>query len=256
MLTVPTVGVSLKAYLDFQQSLDWLRQTAATLSGSSASLFVMPSFPTLTNAQTLLAGSGIGLGAQDVSSLAAGPATGEVPARMLAEIGCEFAEVGHGERRRRCGESDADVAAKCLRAHEAGLIPVICVGEADRVDRARAVDFTDGQLARRIAQLPRGAEVIVAYEPEWAIGADAAAEPSRIATVTSQVRNTLAAAGITGRVLYGGSANTGVFAAIASSAVSAAQVPDGLFVGRAALDVERLRSIVDEVLLATPAGAR
>jgi triosephosphate isomerase len=256
MLTVPTVGVSLKAYLGFQDSLDWLRQTASALRGSAASLFVMPSFPALPQARAILDGTGIGLGAQDVSSVVAGAATGEVPARMLAEIGCEFAEVGHSERRRRGGESDADVAAKCLRAVEAGLSPVICVGEAVRVAAEPAVDFTSGQLARRLAQLPPGAEVVVAYEPEWAIGADAAAEPARIAEVTGQLRQTVAAAGLTGRVLYGGSANTGVFAAVANSAVSAAQLPDGLFVGRAALDVERLRRIVDEVLAVTPADAR
>lgn len=256
MLSVPAVGVSLKAYLGLRETQDWLRQVRSALGTSAVSLFVMPSFPALTQARRILDGTRIGLGAQDVSSVSAGAATGEFPARMLAESGCVYAEVGHSERRHRCGEKDADVAAKCLRANEAGLTPVVCVGEAERGGIDQAAEFTAGQLARRLTLLPSRSDVIVAYEPEWAIGAAEAAESARIAVVTGGLRDTLTAAGVTGRVLYGGAADTGVFTAAAAAATSAAQVPDGLFVGRAALQVERLQRIVDEVRVVARAGVR
>jgi triosephosphate isomerase len=128
----------------------------------------------------------------------------------------------------------------------AGLVPVVCVGEARPMPVADAASSTCAQLRNRLAELPAGASVVVAYEPESAIGADRSADPQVVRGVTAALREVV---GERDRILYGGSASRGAFTALCDAAATAEEVPDGLFVGRAALKVNRLRAIVDEVAL-------
>jgi len=157
-----------------------------------------------------LAGSDIRWGAQDVSAHEQGAFTGEVSAAMLAECGCRYAIVGHSERRALHGESDELVAAKAQAALGRGVTPIVCVGEtlAER-DAGETEAVVKRQLSVVIHQLAHcAAEMVVAYEPVWAIGTGRTASPEQAQSVHRVLRVQLHAA--TGRgeamkILYGGS---------------------------------------------------
>jgi triosephosphate isomerase len=172
---------------------------------------VCPPYPYLGLAAARLAGSGVGWGAQDVSAFDDGAYTGEVSARMLADLGCTWALVGHSERRTLFGDTDAEVARKAARALAAGLVPVVCVGEtlADR-----EAGSTELVLARQIdAVCPvlreAGERCVLAYEPVWAIGTGLTASPAQAQAAHAFIRSRLAAGGVVAaprlQVLYGGS---------------------------------------------------
>lgn len=154
--------------------------------------------------------------------------------------------MGHSERRRLHGETDAQVAAKVSRSLAAGLTPVLCVGEATRGNVNDAVGSVRHQLSCRLAQVQPGSELLVAYEPEWAIGATESASPGWIAAVTGVIRMVANEAGLLVRVLYGGSADRGLFSELRRVAAPG-QCPDGLLLGRAGLDIANLTAIVGEL---------
>ena len=128
-----TLGVSLKAYLGYQQTVSWAAGVAEVIAGHrpDLELFVLPSYPALAEVSRILAGTGVGLGAQNLAADDSGAQTGEVTGAMLVELGCRYVTVGHAERRSRFGESDDVVAAKIAAAFRHGLTPVLCVGETD-----------------------------------------------------------------------------------------------------------------------------
>ena len=164
----------------------------------------------LTETAATLAGSDIRWGAQDVSAHEHGAYTGELSAGMLAECGCRYALVGHSERRAMHGESDEIVAAKAQAALSKGVTPVVCVGEtlAER-DTGQTESVVKRQLSAVIHTLAHcAAEMVVAYEPVWAIGTGRTATPEQAQAVHAVLRAQLQAA--TGRaasmrILYGGS---------------------------------------------------
>ncbi len=136
-----TVGVSLKAYLGYRQTLSWAGRVAEGMVGRrpGLELFVLPSYPALAEVGRILAGTGVGLGAQNLAADDSGAQTGEVTGAMLVELGCRYVAVGHAERRRHFGESDDVVAAKIAAAFRHGLTPVLCVGEPDYRSAAEAI---------------------------------------------------------------------------------------------------------------------
>ncbi len=147
-------------------------------------------FPYLWQAQAALSGSAIAWGAQNVNEHAGGAFTGEVAAGMIAEFGCTYAIVGHSERRTLYQESDATVAAKAATTIEAGLTPVVCVGETLA---ERKAGHTDAVVLRQIdAVLSRLGEsierAVVAYEPVWAIGTGLNATPAEAQAVHKLLR--------------------------------------------------------------------
>ena len=164
----------------------------------------------LTETAATLAGSDIRWGAQDVSPHEHGAYTGELSAAMLAECGCRYALVGHSERRAMHGETDEIVAAKAQAALAKGVTPVVCVGEtlAER-DTGQTETVVKRQLSAVIHTLAHcAAEMVVAYEPVWAIGTGRTASPEQAQAVHGVLRAQLQAA--TGRatsmrILYGGS---------------------------------------------------
>lgn len=168
--------------------------------------------PYLAQVQAAVAGSAIGLGAQDVSAHAAGAYTGEVSAAMLAEFACKYVIVGHSERRAYHGETDAQVAAKTVAALKSGLTPIVCVGEtlAQR-EAAQTNAVVGGQLDVVLAALEAGQveAVVVAYEPVWAIGTGKTATPEMAQDVHAMLRARLALKSVEAaakvRILYGGS---------------------------------------------------
>ena len=200
-------------------------------------MLVCPPATLLASVAAMLAGSGIALGGQDCHPAPKGAFTGDLSAEMLADAGCSHVILGHSERRHGHGESDALVREKVAAARRAGLVPVVCVGETLEQRQAGAAWATvDAQLA---ASLPERAaeagELIVAYEPVWAIGSGLAASLEDIAEMHAALRARLGAAV---RILYGGSVKPGNAAAIHALADV-----DGALVGGASLDAQAFWSI-------------
>ncbi|MFL9922644.1 triose-phosphate isomerase [Herbaspirillum lusitanum] len=168
--------------------------------------------PYLAQVQGEVAGSAIGLGAQDISAFASGAYTGEVSAAMLNEFACRYVIIGHSERRAYHGESDDSVALKTRVALQAGLIPIVCVGEslAER-EAAQTNAVVGGQLDVVLAALNAEdvAKIVVAYEPVWAIGTGKTATPEMAQDVHAMLRAKLAAKSAEAAakvcILYGGS---------------------------------------------------
>jgi len=172
-------------------------------------------FPYLAQASERLRGTRAAWGAQTLSEHASGAYTGEVSAAMLREFGCRYVLVGHSERRQLFGESDAQVAAKFSAACEAGITPILCVGETLQ---EREAGRTQEVVARQLeAVLRRGAigEAVVAYEPVWAIGTGRTATPAQAQEVHAFLREHLTADTC---ILYGGSVKPDNAAAIFAGA--------------------------------------
>lgn len=167
-------------------------------------------FPYLGDTAVALAASDLRWGAQDCSAHEQGAFTGEVSAGMLAEFGCRYVIVGHSERRALHGETDAMVAAKAKAALGKGLTPIVCVGEtlAQR-DDGQTEAVVKRQLSAVIHELAHCAgEMVVAYEPVWAIGTGLTATPDQAQAVHALLRAQLAAAtprAASMSLLYGGS---------------------------------------------------
>ncbi len=198
-------------------------------------------FPYLYQTRSLLEGTGIGWGAQDVSEHEKGAYTGEVAAAMLADFQCRWVLVGHSERRSYHGESDATVAAKAAAALAAGITPVVCVGETLQEQEAGQ---THAIIERQLAPVLALGEdavsrLVIAYEPVWAIGTGLTATPEQAQQVHALIRSRLApdVAPHT-RILYGGSVK-------AANAASLFAMPDidGALVGGAALSASEFSSI-------------
>ncbi|MGB3289117.1 MAG: triose-phosphate isomerase [Burkholderiaceae bacterium] len=198
-------------------------------------------FPYLGQAGASLQGSGISWGAQDVSAHEQGAYTGEVAPAMLADFGCTWVLAGHSERRAMHGETDQLVADKAVAALNAGLTPVVCIGETLQQQEAGQ---TENVIARQLAPvLGLGAalvsRMVLAYEPVWAIGTGRTATPDQAQAVHAFIRARLAELGASQvRILYGGSVK-------ASNAASLFAMPDidGALVGGASLVAEEFLRI-------------
>jgi triosephosphate isomerase len=188
--------------------------------------------------------SGVALGAQDVSNQPAGAFTGEVSASMLKDFACRYAIVGHSERRQYHGETDALVAAKAQQALAAGITPIVCVGEtlAER-EAGRTTEVVKRQLAAVIqANGHCISEIVVAYEPVWAIGTGKTASPEEAQAVHAVLRAQLAAASAHAsrvKIIYGGSMN----AANAATLLAQPDIDGGL-IGGASLKAADFLTIV------------
>jgi triosephosphate isomerase (TIM) len=203
-------------------------------------------FPYLAQAQALLAGSAIEWGVQDLSSHDEGAYTGEVSAAMVADFGARYAIVGHSERREYHREGAILVAEKAERALEAGLTPIVCVGETAE---EREFAFTERVLAAQLSavldrlSIEQAASVVLAYEPVWAIGSGSSASVEDVRHVHAFLRGQLLAKGAAvGRipVLYGGSVKPDNAAALFA-------VPnvDGGLIGGASLAADQFLPICE-----------
>ena len=198
----------------------------------------------LAQCQGLLAGSAVDLGAQDISAHEGGAYTGEIAGAMLKEFGVRYAIVGHSERRQYHGETDEVVATKAQRALGCGITPIVCVGEtlAER-EAGRTEEVVKRQLAAVIHTNGHCiSEIVVAYEPVWAIGTGKTASPEQAQQVHAVLRAQLKAASAHAdriQLLYGGSMN----AANAASLLAQPDIDGGL-IGGAALKAQDFLTII------------
>jgi len=178
----------------------------------SVELLICPPFPYLGAIAAKLSGTGIAMGAQNVSQHEAGAYTGETAPSMLIDVGCKYVLVGHSERRAIMGESSEMVAAKFQAAQDAGLVPVLCVGETQAERESKQTEaVVDEQLNAVIegSGIEALQNAVIAYEPVWAIGTGLTATPEQAQDVHRHIRGVLAgrnqdvADGV--RILYGGS---------------------------------------------------
>jgi triosephosphate isomerase len=212
---------------------------------SHADVVVAPVFTALAHVAPLLAGSPVGLSAQDVHWDDKGAFTGEVSAPLLADVGCRYVIVGHSERRQLFGDTDERVRRKVEAVQRAGLVPIACVGETlDEREAGRTLEVVTRQLDAIATSLPGIAAIVVAYEPVWAIGTGRVARAEDAQDVHRAIRARLAehagaevASGI--RLLYGGSVKP-------DNAAGLLAQPDidGALVGGASLDAAQFLGIV------------
>ncbi len=216
---------------------------AALPTAEHAEILVCPPFVHLASVASALGRSAVQLGAQDCHAAAAGAHTGDVAAEMLAELGCRYAIVGHSERRANHRESDADVNAKIVAAWRAGLCAIACVGEtlAER-DAGTTLEIVGRQMAGSLPDQATAGNLVVAYEPVWAIGTGRTPTAAQVAEVHAAIRAALVARfadGAAMRILYGGSVND----KNAAELMAVANV-DGALVGGASLKPDAFAAIV------------
>jgi triosephosphate isomerase len=221
-----------------------VRTVAAGIEHVSCEVAVCVPAPYLAHVQMLRHGSKLQLGAQDVSRHESGAYTGEVSAAMLREFGVRYAIVGHSERRQYHGETDTVVAEKARAALAHGITPIVCVGETLA---QREEGHTDDVVKRQLAAVIHLnghciSEIVVAYEPVWAIGTGQTATPEQAQQVHALLRKQLAAATAHAervQILYGGSMN----AANAATLLAQPDIDGGL-IGAASLKAPDFLQII------------
>jgi triosephosphate isomerase len=239
----PLMAGNWKMNLNHYEANRLVQQLAHTLTEkelTEVEVVVLPPFTDIRSVQTAVDGDKwlIRYGAQDISAHSSGAYTGEVSGTMLAKLGCSYAVVGHSERRQYHNESDALVNAKAKAALANEITPIICIGEGLDIREAGGhVAHTVAQLDAALAGLTTAQveQVVIAYEPIWAIGTGKTATPEDAQEVIGAIRSRLAethsavASGV--RILYGGSVK-------ASNIAGIMEQPDidGGLVGGASLD--------------------
>jgi triosephosphate isomerase len=221
--------------------LDLLQQG---LGHAECEIAVCAPAPYLAQLQSLLSGSAVAIGAQDLSVHASGAFTGEVSGAMLREFGVRYVLVGHSERRQYHAESDEMVARKAQAALASGITPVVCVGETLA---QREAGETEAVVRRQLAAVVQRnghclSEIVLAYEPVWAIGTGLTATPAQAQAVHAVLRAQLLAATTAAArvpILYGGSMN----AANAAELLAQSDIDGGL-VGGASLKAADFLAIV------------
>ena len=242
---VPLIAGNWKMNLDHLQSIAFVQKLAWSLKDArhdfaEVEVAIFPPFTDLRSVQTLIAADKLDLhyGGQDVSAHVSGAYTGEISAAFLRALDCGYVIVGHSERRTLHHESDEEVAAKVAAAVAAGLVPVLCVGEtAEDLELHGPSAVPVAQLRAGISGLTAGVELVVAYEPVWAIGSGQAATPDQAQQVAAALRATLAEVlgpdtAEAARILYGGSVKAGNIAGFMRQ-----PDVDGALVGGASLDL-------------------
>jgi triosephosphate isomerase len=216
------------------------------LGASHCDVAVCAPTPYLAQCQSELTGSAISWGAQDLSMHESGAYTGEVSAAMLLEFGCRYVIIGHSERRAYHGELNDVVAKKTMRALKSGLIPIVCVGETLAQREAGQTDHVVGeQIDSVLESISAGdlANMVIAYEPVWAIGTGKTATPQMAQDVHAVLRAKLAAKDVAAaskvQILYGGSMKP-------DNAKELLMMPDidGGLIGGAALKAADFLSII------------
>lgn len=246
-MRTPIVAANFKMHRTASETARYAAALIAEIAElEGVEIVVAPPFTSLDRAGRAFADGPVKLGAQNVHSEPEGAFTGEVSVAMLAELGCAYAIVGHSERRTLFGETDEHVSAKASALLAGGLRPIVCVGESlEEREAGRTRDVVEAQLDRSLASVDsaRAGDVVVAYEPIWAIGTGRTATPEMAQEAHQAIRSHLEKAFGAGademRIQYGGSVKPG-------NAAELMALPDvdGALVGGASLDPASFASIV------------
>jgi triosephosphate isomerase len=246
------VGVSYKMYFDRQKHDEYLRSILDTVPEVLPTLkrqtdvFIIPDFLHIIPYVDAVkrAKAPIWIGAQDTHHEDTGAFTGEVSPKNIAQAGGRLIEMGHAERRRLFGETDEWVVLKAKGAARNNIIPLICIGEQDKEG---GVDSAVEQCWKQVSAVFEGEgkidedkEVILAYEPVWAIGKSEPASADHVVKVTQKIRAKVPQRSGLVRILYGGSAGPGLFDKLKEGV-------DGLFLGRFAHDPKAFLETIKEV---------
>ena len=249
----PLMAGNWKMNLNHVEAVHLLQKLSWTLQDKKhdferVEVAVLPPFTDIRSVQTLVDGDRMKIkyGAQDVSTRDSGAYTGEISASMLTKLGCTYVLTGHSERRQYHNETDAVVNAKTTKALEAGLIPIVCVGEGLEVRKADGhVDHCLTQIDGALAGLKQDdvRKLVIAYEPVWAIGTGEVATPDDAQEVIAAIRGRLEetispSVADSVRILYGGSVKMA-----SAGGIMAQPDVDGCLVGGASLQVDEFAGI-------------
>jgi triosephosphate isomerase len=243
----PILAANWKMHKTVAEAVEFAKAFAPRVADArGVEVVIAPPFTALAALGPALAGSGAVLAAQNVHFEAQGAYTGEVSAAMLRELGCRYTIVGHSERRTLFGETSEVVAKKAAALLQSGIRPIVCIGESlEEREAGRTPAVIERQVRESLAQVPpdRAADLVVAYEPIWAIGTGRTATPAMAQEVHAQVRSELrkrfGADADAIRVQYGGSVKPDNVAEL-----MAQPDIDGALVGGASLDAEGFARIV------------
>ena len=248
---LPLIAGNWKMNLDHLQAIATVQKLAWTLDEAQhdyqqVEVAVFPPFTDLRSVQTLVSADKlpIAYGGQDLSPFDSGAYTGDTSGVFLKALDCRYVLVGHSERRTLHHESDAELNQKVIAALRNGLVPVLCVGEtAEDLELHGASAVPIAQLRENLAGIPADSELVIAYEPVWAIGSGQAATPEQAQDVCAALRGVVvellgAETAAATRILYGGSVKSSNIA----SFMKQADV-DGALVGGASLDAEEFAKI-------------
>lgn len=254
MLPKILIGHSSKSYFSLADAQRWADVVSSELHSRypdrphpGEGTFLCVPHPLLPIMLDKLGQTGMLLGTQDLSQFPPGSHTGEVSAELLSEIGSRLTMLGHPERVNLLGETEDVISIKAGQAARNSITPILVAGEPDPSADPREV--MQKQFDVRLRDVPLDAEVMIAYEPTWAIGAPQPAPPEHIVRVVATIREMLADRPNL-RLVYGGSAQKGTFRGIVEHARevgSTEGIPDGVFLGRFGLDPYSFLDVVDEV---------
>jgi triosephosphate isomerase len=248
----PLIAGNWKLNLDHLQAIAFVQKLAWSLSDakhdpSTVEVAVFPPFTDIRSVQTLVAADKlpIAYGAQDVSEHESGAYTGEISATFLRALECGYVIVGHSERRTLHNETDEQIAGKVAAAVAQNVVPVICVGEtSEDLEKHGPSAVPVAQLKVALSKISSTANIVVAYEPVWAIGSGQAATPEQAENVAAALREVIRETlgddvAQKTRILYGGSVK-------ANNIAGFMREPnvDGALVGGASLDLNEFSSIV------------
>lgn len=245
-MRTPLIAGNWKMNLLRDSSVDLVHGLVEAIGTASVDVAVCPPAVYLHDVAATLAGSNIGLGAQNMSDQAEGAFTGEVSGAMLKDLGCKYVILGHSERRQLFGETDASVNAKLKKSLADGLIPIVCVGETlDEREAGTTAQVVAEQVRGSLADLTaqQASQIVIAYEPVWAIGTGKTATPEQAEEVHAQIRGLLTElfgdVADTIRIQYGGSVKP-------DNAAELLGKPniDGALVGGASLKADSFAAIV------------
>ena len=249
MARIPLIVGNWKMYKTLQETADFcqrLKEELSTLQGKKAEVAVAPPFTALHAAAQALQGSSVSVAGQDVFWAESGAFTGEISPKMLANAGCRFGIVGHSERRQYFHETDNSVNKKTAALMKEGLVPIVCLGET-LAERQGGITFSvvERQTREGLKGLAVKAptDLVIAYEPVWAIGTGQTATPLQAQEVQAFIRKLAGqifspplAGGI--RILYGGSVKPENIAEL-----MVMEDVDGALVGGASLEVNSFAQI-------------
>lgn len=247
------VGSSWKMHINSLEDGKLLAKEICQKVGSidEVDIFLLPTFPMIHTVAEALKESNIKYGAQNVCFKEKGAYTGEVPAKVLKEIGCTYVEIGHAERKSMFGENDIQVSKKVEICEKYDLIPIICIGETQEdVDNGVDKQVLKMQIEWALNRVSKDfrKKIVFAYEPVWAIGKSEAADSKYVNETHIYIRNTIeylfgkeVAEEI--RIIYGGS----VSPETAPELIKYENV-DGLFIGRFGLKSENFKSMIDSAI--------